>query len=257
MDVDTHLPAFAARAQDPTDAQQRLAAARGLVYEAFHFGARTAAVSGGKHDSGFGTIYQTAEHMVRSLEKAQFPVTLEELRAVISSAASSAPGANGVFVVIPFVDEDDPSNLSGVHADAEQMVGWLAQFGRFQLTAHVLGERDLVTQVARSLKLRSGMAMNGVFVAIPLVDPDNPENMAGVQRNAAVLVDLLTRQDVPASVVDEPELVERIADYLATNETSEATAPPPPASAPSQAATPAPEPIAGSETSKRRRWFGR
>jgi hypothetical protein len=259
-DVDTHLPAFVARATDPTDTQERLAAARGLVYEAFHFGARTAAVSGGKHDSGFGTIYQTAEHMVRSFEKTRFPVTFEELKSVISSAASSAPGASGVFVVIPFVDEDDPSNLSEVRDSATQMVTWLEHESPFKLTSHVLDDRDLVTQVAQRLKLRPGMASNGVFVAIPLVDPDNPDNIAGVRRNAGRLVEFFAGQDAPARIVDEPELVQHIGDYLASTATSEPASSPPPSQAPPaplQATAPAPEPVASSEVPRRRRWFGR
>lgn len=259
-DVDTHLPAFVARATDSTDTKERLAAARGLVYEAFHFGARAAAVSGGKNDSGFGLIYRTAEHMVRSFEEARFPITFEELKSVISSAASSAPGASGVFVVIPFVDEEDPRNLSGVRDSAMQMVTWLAHESPFQLTSHVLDDRDLVTQVARRLKLRPGMASNGVIVAIPLVDPDNPNNIAGVQRNAGRLVEFFTGQSAPVGIVDEPELVERIGDYLASRVTSGSGASLPPPQAPpasSRGAAPAYEPVASNEGPRRRRWFGR
>ena len=253
MDVDTHLPAFVARASNPTDPHERPAAARGLVYEAFHFGARTAAASGGKHDSGFGTIYQTAEHMVRSFEKARFPVEFEELRSVISDAASSAPGANGVFVVIPFVDEDDPSNFSGVRDDAKQMVNWLAQGNPFELTSHVLEDRDLVTQVAQRLGLRPGMVANGVFVAIPLMDPENPDNIRGVQEHAAVLVDVLTRHDVPVDIVDDPELVGRMAVHLGSSVKATAV----PTSPPSSLRTSTSETVVTRQPSKPRRWLGR
>ena len=258
-DVDTHLPTFVARATDPTETQERLAAARGLVYEAFHFGARTAAASGGKHDKGFGLIYQTAEHMARSFEEARFPLTFEELKSVISSAATSAPGANGVFVVIPFVDEDDPNNFNGVRESAKQMITWLANESPFHLTSHVLDDRDLVTQVAQRLRLRPGMASSGVLVAIPLVDPDNLDNIAGVQRNAGRLVEFFTGQDAPAGIVDDPELVERISDYLASKATPEPAASQPPLQAPSvpsRATATAHEPVASSEVPKRRRWFG-
>jgi hypothetical protein len=141
-----------------------MAAARGLVFEAFHFGARTAAMSGGRHDDGFGPIAQTADYYAGVFQRQEFPVTKEELFTVIQEAAASAPGCNGVFVVIPFVDEEDPDNFEGVQNNAAELIDYLATGGPFPLTSQVLDDRELVSEVARNLNLRPTMATNGVFV---------------------------------------------------------------------------------------------
>ena len=200
-DVDTHLPAFVGRAATPNETTARLSAARGLVYEAFRFGARVAVMSGGKHDSGLGLIVQTAEHMAKSFERTGFPVRLEDLTLVMRDAASSAPGSGGVFVVIPFVNQEEPGDFTEVRANADQMVAWLGSGESLRLTSQVLDDRELVDMVSKRLGLGEPMATHGIFVTIPLVDPDDPNNISGVLRNAARLVELLARQGAPAWVV--------------------------------------------------------
>lgn len=124
----------------------------------------------------------------------------------------SVPGALGVFVVIPLVDDDDPGNIVGVRQTAGQIVDYLARDFFVPLTSHILGDRDLVSRVANYLDLRPIMANDGLFVLIPLIDEDNPGNIAGVQRNAALLAESLG--DWSARIVDDPNLVADLADQL-------------------------------------------
>jgi hypothetical protein len=248
MDVDTHLPAFIARATDRADEDERIAAARGLIFDAFYFGAITAAMSGGRHGDGLGPIAQTADYYAGLFEQQRFPVTKEQLLTVIREAAAAPPGCNGVFVVIPFVDEDDPDNLEGVQDNAAELVDYLATGGPFPLTSQILDDRDLVSEVARHLDLRPMMATNGVFVTIPLINPDDPDDVPGVLRNAARLVETLG--DVPALVLDDPELVVGVINYLAPEDESEAAD-----EDWEEDADPLPDDEP--EPSKRRRWFRR
>ena len=151
-----------------------------------------------------------SEKLAQALAEAQGIVPTTEEPA---DASASAPGANGVFVVIPFVDEDDPSNLSGARDDAKQLIEYLAHESSLELTAHVLDDRDVVTEIAQRLKLRPAMAANGIFVAVPFSDPSNPGNPLVLQA-ANDLVESFAGQDIPAGLVDNPQLVERVADSL-------------------------------------------
>ena len=212
MDVDTHLPAFVARATDRADEHERMAAARGLIFEAFHFATITAAMSGGRHGDGLEWVARTANHYAGKFEEREFPIRREELFTVIEEAAASPPGCNGVFVVIPLVAEDDPANVEGVRDNAAELVDYLATGGPFPLTSQILDDRDLVTEVAEHLNLSPTMATNGIFVTIPLHDPDDPDNVPGVLQNAARLVETLG--DVPAFILDDPDLVLRVGEHL-------------------------------------------
>jgi hypothetical protein len=85
-------------------------------------------------------------------------------------------------------------------------------------------------------------------VTIPLIDPDDPNNVPGVLRNASLLVETLG--DVPAFVLDEPNLVVRVIEYLAPEDVSDAEDA---ASEDASDAIPDEEP----EPVRRRRWFRR
>jgi hypothetical protein len=213
-DVDVHLPAFITRATDADDADSRLAAARGLLFEAFHFGARTAAMSGGKHNSGLALVIETADRMASSCRETGLPVSADELKTIVRDAASSAPGAYGVFVVIPFVDQSGRDDLVGARESADQMVAYLARETPTPLIAHVLDDRQLVAQVAQRLSLGTAVATNGVFVTIALANPDDPNDTPGVLRNANRLVHHFGTQDVPARILDAPDLVASVAGHL-------------------------------------------
>lgn len=70
-DIEIHLQAFVDRATGPEDWQQRVANARGLIFEALFFGIRTALASGGR----FGSKVSREE----SAQLIQLSINLKEL----------------------------------------------------------------------------------------------------------------------------------------------------------------------------------